>query len=321
MCPMKKYFILALIVLTLGMLAYYSVSSKNSTLRKKDNRFSVNMPERITSIQINSSVNETILEKSGEEWKIKDEPANQQRVKDMLMITGLIDAVSPVSESQYDSIKHLIKSGIRVSFYEGKTRLNSFRICKWNNMVFAQRDRSRTSFRIAVKGYQTIDLTRVFSPLPADWSSNILMDYQPDEMQQVTISYPMKKEQDFRLNVIGNKRFQLFDKNSFDLTKIISQEAAEEYLYFFSSIRYSPMPDSLKEKNKKLPIELQIFELEIKTIDGESFSIKGFRKTDPVNSKSDPYQFIALTSENDFILLNYNDFDPILVPIDYFLKK
>jgi hypothetical protein len=318
---MKKIIILAIIVLSLSIVAYFSVMNKNSSFQKKDKRFSIEISQNINRIRIKSLVEESNLTNSSEGWLINDKRANQQRVKDMLMIAGLIDAVSPVSEGEADSIKQKIRSGTQVDFFEGKTCLNSFRICKWNNRIFAQRDRSRSPFRIAVKGYPTIDLTRVLSASPIDWSENIIMDFKSGDIRQVSVSYPRMLSKNFVLKNFNNLRIQILNKDSLDLTRMINHEAAVEYLNFFSSVHFITLPDSMREKIKSMDFDVPLFTLNIQLAQAGAFSIAGFQKTDFVTGKSDRDQFIAFVSDRGYILLNYSDFDPILVPLDYFLKK
>jgi hypothetical protein len=318
---MKKYSVLFFVVVGLGILAYFSATHKNSTLREKDTRFALEMPESVTKIRIFSNGGETILDRANNLWQANGEAGNQERIRDLLLISGLVEAVAPVSISQDDSVAKHLATGSHVSFYAGKRCTNSYRLCKWNNMIYAQKVPSNKSFRISVKGYPDIDLTKVFSPLPSDWACNILIDLRPDEIQQIKISYPAMNTKSFKLSVTGNASCQLLGSDSANLSEKVDWETVREYFSLFSKIRYTPLSDSMKRNFTATGNQQPFFILEITSMGQKPIRIEGFQKTDLQKKDKDPFRFYASTLEREIILLNYSDLDPILVTPGYFLKK
>ncbi len=318
---MKKIILIFIIIPSLGIVAYFSLTGKNSTLRKKDTRFALPATENITKIRIASSEYESVMDNTPDGWYINNQPANKQRINDMLMISGLIDAAAPVSESQADSVRCALQTGTEVFFLAGSRCIHAFTLCKWNNRIYGQRERSKKAFRLSVKGYPEIDLIKVFQASPSAWQSNVIMDFPPDDILQVTLTYPAKTKSSFTLKVLDRTHIMLTDADSNNYTGLLNMETAKEYLNFFSAIHYSALPDASTETVKKIHTENILFTLEVKLKSGATFIITGYPKYDPVNAEPDPWQFIATAGNDNYIVLKYNDFDPILVPLDYFLKK
>jgi hypothetical protein len=318
---MKNYILLILVVLVLGLAAYFSMNRKGSTLHKRDIHFAVEVPDAITKILIESKNARTDLEKINNQWHVNGEEGNQERIHDLLIISELIEADAPVSFSQTDSINQQLKNGTRISFYEGKRRIYSFLLCKWENMLFARNIRSEKPFRVSVKGYPNIDLVRVFSASATDWTSNILIDLTPDAIEQVKIDYPSKQSRSFHLIVAENGKYTLFGPDSTNLSLKVDHEIAKEYCSFFSKIRFTHLPDSVKVDIAVIRNQKPLFILNIKSSGNKPIRLEGYQKVDSLTHVADSYRFYTIDPDRGLILLNFSDFDPILVSPEYFLKK
>jgi hypothetical protein len=317
---MKKY-ILILVIVLLAIVAFISISRRNSTLREKDTHFAVNAPESITKIKIEAKDKSVVLEQINNKWKVNDEEANAKRIHDMLVISELIEAVAPASNSQADSIAKRLDEGMQISYYNMNKCTNSYRICKWNNMQFARNKRSGKPFRIAVKGYPYLDLTKVFSQAPGDWALNMLINLSSDQIQQVEVLYPDNPKKSYVLTNAGRVGYRLLGNGNKDLTGKIDQKTALEYCNFFSGVRYIPLPDSLKKDTSIVSNHQPYFFLNVTVSGAKPIRIEGFQKTDKEKGTVDRFRFYAVSSEKGIIMLNYSDLDPILVSPDYFLKK
>jgi hypothetical protein len=317
---MKKNGIVILLVILLGAIAYYSFTTKNSTLSGNKSEFRIQDPNLITRMTITEAGKESRLEKIDGNWFINDEPANLSRVNDAIKILTLLDAVSPVSGQQNDSIESLFEEGLQIRIYKRESNVASFRLCKKDYNIYAKRLKSKQSFRITVKGYGNLDLLTVFSSNPAEWSQNLLIDYSASELKEITIKYPEKDTLNFSLIIPGNNHILLLNNDSLPVKKV-NFGAVQEYLSFFTSVRFVTLSDT-QVKNSKIGKSSQPFFV-MKIVDhaDKILIITGLEKTDLLTGKPDPYEFIGFNREKGFMLLKYNDFDPLLVSLDYFLKK
>jgi hypothetical protein len=303
----------------LGIFAYIVVNRTGSTIRDRDKAFVVEDPESITRVEINLAGKSTVIEKNAKQWLVNGNEGDIKRVVEMLMISGHIEIAAPVSDNLADSLESLVSEGVEVRFFEEGKKVQAFRLCKLKSRLYARNFRSKKIFRISVKGYPSIDLTRVYDPLPDAWISNTLIALRPDEIKQVSIAYPANGERDFVFTVSGNANFSLqYDD---DAKAPVSSDLALGYLSSFSGIRYTALPDSIKHDTAIIGSLRPLFILDILTVREESLRIKGFQKHDRLTGKTDPFRFYAITYKKGYIYLNYSDFDAILVSPEYFLKK
>jgi hypothetical protein len=314
---MRKYFLLFLSIAVLGIGAWLTLIRSNSTMRVRPTAFAVERPEMLTRIEIISRDDTSVLQLEEMQWLVNNKEADRKRVNDLLTISGLIQVVAPISENIADSLSSQYSGGVEVKFFEGKKRTQSFHLCHWKHQVFARKKHSERSFRIAVMGYPKIDLTRVFNPSPDAWESYLLMQYSPEDIVQIKILYPGNEEKNFILSASADGTFKLQGQNRGSEEVLIDPELASEYLSSFSGIKYIPLPDSQKNNVSVMKDLRTLFILEIVTAQQGALKLEGYE----LHDKPNPYYFYAKDAEYGYIQLNYNDFDPILISPDYFLKK
>ena len=318
---MRKTGILILVCIILGIIAFYTWSNKNSTLGIRENSFRLSNPESVTEIHLSSEKNNTQLIRSGDHWKLGNIEANAGRIRDMLTISSKIEVLAPAPLSNRDTLTEKMKNGISVAFLTQHKTILSFSICHLNNQVFGRLNHSKKIYRIGVKGYPDIDLQRVFNPSQSSWESNILINIAPANIRSIRISYPNRSSHSFSIVQPIKDSIILTRYPETDTLTNIDNEALKEYLYFFSDIRYvsqldKKSPDLIDSlKNEKF------FSLKIISSSNDTVDLNGYRKSLRYKGEKDLFRFYGITKDEKVFLLNYSDFDAILVPEEYFRKK
>ncbi len=318
---MRKTSILILVCFLLGVIAFYTWSKKNSTLGISENSFRLSKPGSVTEIHLSSETNKIILMRSGNHWKLESEAVNDERIRDMLIISSKIEVLAPAPVSTKDTLTEKMKNGISIAYLMHHKTLLTFRICRLNNQVFGRLNHSKKIYRIGVTGYPDLDLQKVFDPSPESWKSNILFNIAPANIRSISISYPNRASHSFRIIQPKKDSLILTGFPETDTITNVDKEALKEYLYFFSDIRYVSRVDkkslssidSLKEEN--------FFSLKIISSSNDTVDLNGYRKSLSHTGEKDLFQFNGMTKDENVFLLNYNDFDAILVPGEYFRKK
>jgi hypothetical protein len=155
------------------------------------------------------------------------------------------------------------------------------------------------------------------------WQKSYVLDLDHDNMAMIRLDYKRTSNdlsalgKGFEIYPNPGDKIQLFDSQGKNITDKASQEVLDDYTYFFTKKRIAKriygifQPDSYS----------LFFSLDIHLINGEKIKLDGWRKYLPDSKELDPYQFYCWTEDEGYFILNFSDFDPILVSLDYFLKK
>lgn len=314
---MKKLVILIIIVLGLGLCAYYAYLRRNSTLSRNDTRFALESTEGITGIELSDDLAMLTLQKKASGWFLSAEKADDRKVRSLLLAATLIEMESPVAHSSEAKVTEQMDHGVTVSFYKDKKSVLAWTFCEWGKQYYARKKQAGKIYRIGVKGFDRIKLPVIFSTKQEYWATNPLIHLDPDDIMAVSVEYPLRKDKSFHIRQEANNRLIVTDHSDKDITAWCDQETLQDYLHFFSNISYEKMPDdNIRSREKEV-----LFRLEIVTRAGLLTELTAYPVTDPETGISDPLIFRGHTEKQGTILLKYSDFDPITVPLDYFLKK
>jgi len=318
---MRKSILLISSCLILGLIAYYTWSKKDSTFGFSGTRFKLTKAGEVTEIHLSSDENKTVLVKSDNSWKVGNEEADEKRIHDVLILSSGIEALAPAPLSMKNILNDELEKGISVAFFIHHKSILSFEICRIENQLFARLKNSKNAFKITVKAYPNVDLFKVYDPLPIHWKSNILLDLAPAAIESIVIEYPEKPSDGFRILRTDKKNPVLLDYLGIDTIANIDIEAINEYFHFFSKIKYVPSSEEILPININSLKNEVFFSLKITTTARDTFNLTGCRRQLNQSGEIDLYHFYGITIENDYLILNYSDFDPILVPFEYFRKK
>ena len=161
------------------------------------------------------------------------------------------------------------------------------------------------------------DIIDFFNPDINRWLSNQLLNFSPDDVVGIRLEYAQKPDRGFMILKDSLGKLALYDPEGLDLSSQSNSSDVADYLYSFAGISYADDPGSeftVYDKNAW-------FTLWVTTRHGRTVDLSAFVMINRETGESHPSVFWGITNDHDGILLKYSDFDPILLPIDYFLKK
>jgi hypothetical protein len=318
---MKKIILTILFVLLAIMAIFYSIYRKGTTLNKTDKQFAITNTKEINRINIIDSSNNITLIKDINYWSLNKKEIRQDLINMLIGVSEGLDAISPVSHNQHDSIMVWLDKGTKLTFYNNKQIINSFKICKHNNSIYGILENSQNPYRLSLRGFPDIDLTKIYSANAEHWMMNLLLDLEPAAIKSIFLEYLLEPEQGFQIEKLSDNQFYLSKKGRFIPIQNTDPEIITEYLSFFNDIRYYNVSDSTGVKKEIIDTQKPFFHLRLCNINNTINEIWGYNKPNLESDDSDPYEFYATGTVKGIMLLKYNDFDPILVNIEYFLKK
>ena len=313
---MRKYLLLLIIVTTLGIIAWLVWSNRGSTLSGSDREFSFDPEVDITRIEISSPVSEAHLIKQ-EKWTINNTEVDQKKVNTLIRLSSQVHAAGPASIELQSTLEKKLRNGKRFTIYSGRKRIISYTVCKHNRQLYALRDRKRKPYRIEIRGFSNTDLYSLLEDKPENWQSLFILNRRSDEIREVRITNFQDPQKGFQLSVSEEGDISLYDHSGHDISGQADVDLLSEYLFFFSHIPFELQYDSLPS----IDTNARFFRLELTCRNGSKDLITGYPKSVPESDYVDPVFFIGIMNNKRGVELRYNEFDPILLPAEYFLKK
>jgi hypothetical protein len=318
---MRKIIYLILTILVLGIVAYYALLYKNSSFRKNETRFRLKDPETITEIQIISATDTSILLKSPKYWKIDEEPANPEKINNLLILASQMEAIAPVPLTGKNNVVDAMENGIEIRYKNHWKNSLSYSLFRMDGQIYARIKNSRNAYRIRVKGYPNIDLLKLFNPSKSNWKSNIIIDFHPEDISMIKLSYPGHPSEGFQITIRYDEKKIIISDAKDNAIENVNNELIYEYLYYFRNIHQIPMTNS-EIPDKSISVgKSPFFLLMLSGLAGDTLELAGYRKSEKGTGQPDRNYFYGITPGNNPIILKYSDFDAILVPLDYFRKK
>jgi hypothetical protein len=318
---MKKL-ILTIIFLSLSAFTvYYFGFRKGTTINRSEKQFALTEVKKIDRIVIVKGDSKIVLEKKSNSWSLNEKEVRNDLINLLFGVSVGLDAIAPVPIHSVDSVLEKLREGTKVSFYKKREIVNSFTLCKSNDNIFGLRGDYETPYKITLRGFSDIDLTKIYSTDENYWLTNIFINFEPEDIKSISIDYPANPDMGFILEKTDNSGYKISKKTHKKELSETDPEIISEYLYFFDNIRFYPIDDSTDIRNNVIISRNNFFNLSIQTTDGHSVSVSGYNKPEIDTSQIAPLNFYTVDTNNNVISLRFNDFDPILVHADYFLKK
>jgi len=318
---MKKIILTILFVLLVVIAIYFTIYRSGTTLNKSEKRFALTNTNEINRIDILDKYNNITLIKETNHWSLNNKEVRRDLVNTLIGVSEGLDAISPIPHNQRDSVMAWLDKGTKLMFYRNNQIINSFTICKRNKKIYGLLENSQNPYRLSLRGFPDIDLTNIYSANAEHWMMNLLFDYEPSSFKSVLLEYTLKPEKSFQIEKMADNKFYLSKTGRFVPIQNTDPEIIAEYLSFFDDIRYYNVSDSSAIKKENINTQKPFFHLRLSNINNTITDVWGYNKPKIESDDSDPYEFYATCKEKGIMLLKFNDFDPILVNLDYFLKK
>lgn len=152
----------------------------------------------------NSSENTVTIERRAEGWIVNNEyPVLQSTLKQLLTTLHNQRALFPVQDNQRDPVvRSLIASGIKVEIYDREGRkMRGFFV--GNEMgrfsgTAMLKEGSERPYVVQIPGFEGYLTTRYTADIKA-WRDRLVFDYAPEEIEEVSVSYPARATDNFTI--------------------------------------------------------------------------------------------------------------------------
>lgn len=318
---MKKLILTVLFLALSAFTVYYFGFRKGSTINQSEKQFALTESENIDRIVLIKDHQKIILDKGQNSWTLNGKEVRSDMINMLIEVSEGLDAIAPVPKEEIDWVNQKLQTGVKVEFYHKGNLDNSFTLCRSDKEIYGLRENFEIPYRISLRGFSTIDLTKIYNTQENFWLTNLLINIEPENIKSVSIDYPLNPGNGFILDKSDNNNYKLIKSQQKKELSGTDSEIISEYLYFFSNIRYYPVEDTANLRQQVITNKNNFFRLVVESINGKKFEVLGYAMPEVDTSQIAPLQFYALDSNSNIISLKFNDFDPILVHADYFLKK
>jgi hypothetical protein len=279
-----------MIVLIVGLFIF-NISQYNSSINK--GIFQIEDLEKVDRVVLQSGKEKIDLNFNGTAWMVNGvHEADRQMIKVLFAALKQIEAKRAVASSVQDSVKKEIRTnGIKVSCYEGETRVQEF----WSK---GNAQNSETYFQLSdgvpylvtIPGYR-VYVASVFEVPTSDWRDKTVFNLNWQNIKSVAVKFPKNEKQNFTAS-FQNKIFSIENIKETDTTKLASfmdaliQLRADRILTAEQSHQY----DSLLATN---PLE----EITVQDIANRNYELKIF----PLQKGKSP---VIVVRNEDILELN-----------------
>lgn len=307
----KKLIFIFILFDILGIALYFIFFYNKGTINKSETDFSVKDTTQISKVLIIYNTDTLAVERSENKWMVNNTfEAKPEVLKQMVSTLQLIQLKSPVPENAQEFVKKNLFSSKKIEVYSNENKLKSFYIGSQTSDLssnYIMLSNAESAY-IAFIPTLNVDINEKFPDDESLWKNNIIFDFTPSEIVEVSINYPFENENTFTISNQENN-IKLYNyKNepvqNFDNEKLI------RFLTYFSDVRFQNFVHNI---NTDSIYKMTCFaEIELKLPDSKSKQIKCFKINENTNN------FIGIIDSKDIVFIKYYDFDLILKKIDYF---
>lgn len=319
---MKRFIWLILGVgLLWGILAVIKVSSKNNDGFSYE-EIAVKNPSEVTKVLLTDKDGNSVkLSKEEDVWMVNNSiPAFKPHIDILLNKTiNKLDVVGPVPEAAKEGlIRRMVGESIHVEIFNKDKKLSGYYVGGSNpdqTGTYFHIEGSDVPYVVNIPGFRGL-LTPKFSTSLEDWYSKTIFDYEPEEIEWISLVYHNEKNQNFRL-LIKDSTYMLHPGNK------INQQAAKSYfaLYKFKNFEgYAPYldqatKDSIKASQPFLTITVKPYEYSER-------ELKLFKKGGLVSGRSlYDKKGDAIVEDVERYFAAYTGFDRLVTVQDYTIGK
>jgi hypothetical protein len=272
--------------------------------------------QKTDRIEILHASGKVILVRDANQWTTSaGEKADQKKVAKLFKAMKAIQIKSPVAKATAAALaEDLTHNGTSVHFYYREKELYRLTFGSYNSNNYFKLKKDQFYF-FSIKGMEQQLLDNYTSTDINLWLERLLINLKPDEIATIVMEYPQDPYSGFRIeNDINDLKIVTIQNQQLNN---IDPEITDDYLHFFSGIRYSQI-DTIKTPVNK---QHYLFRLVIKTSETKVIHLDTFELLNAETRQPDVSKFAAIVNGGFLVGLNYSDFDPIIVEKDYFLKK
>lgn len=246
---MKKYFgILLLVAITAGV--YYLFFSDKRAPIVNEKNFALENTDNLTRISLEDrNRDKVVLTKKDGIWYVNDTYKAFEPQMELFLNTTIskIRVKGPVPKTaQKTTIRKMVGKAIHVRLYEGEDMVRDYYVGQATpeqDASYLHINGSDVPYLAHIMGYKSL-LYPKFSVLANDWIDQTVFDYEPEEIESISMMYMNKPTESFTLTRVDS---------TYTLSPSvgpINQAAAKSYFAMFSFKNFEGYADYLKQETK-----------------------------------------------------------------------
>ncbi|MBI9033576.1 MAG: DUF4340 domain-containing protein [Bacteroidales bacterium] len=347
---MKRNKLLIIITAVLAILAtVFFINNTDGTLNSADNDFAIADTALITKVFLaDKSDNAVLLERRKEGWIVNgDYFAEPKMIKSLMKAMSGLAVKYPVGEAAQDNVIRLLGArSTKVEVYQIVYKIDLFNTIKLfpeeratkiyyvgnptqdNVGTYMYMENGSIPYVVYLPGFRGYVSAR-FSTYLKEWRVKNIFSSKISDIKSVSVDFPKETQKSFKVNNQDTRNLELISLGNnnkveqFDTLKVV------EFLANFRDLNYEmlitgtkpDLEDSIRNAQPDLIITLE-------HTDGYKQVLKKFNKIvnpDLVENELMDYydreRFYALIEDDkDLVVTQYFAFDPVLRPIDFYLK-
>ena len=331
----KRSLILLGLLVILGGFTVYSLtqnSGRGSTLSLEERNFAVEDTAAIYKIFMADRFNhQTTLQRQGEGWI-----HNGKHTVNLNAMDNLMDAIKRVKmqfKPPNASIKNLIKSlateGIKVEIYDRQDQLIKAYYVGGSTPdergTYMMIDGAEQPYVASIPGF-TGNIRFRYNLLGDDWRDKAVFKVPIDQIQSVSINYPLQRGESFKLSKEGTAyQVKPFYALTQPTTAQPNQSKIETFLYNFERILAESFINEHPKKDSILQ-QIPFCEIQVTTTAGDSTAValhpRYFQTmpSGPEASQRIVERYYANVNEEDFMLVQNEVFKKIFWGYAFFFE-
>lgn len=329
---MKRTLLLAILFLALGGGAWYALNKKSQSgsLNSPDMNFAVTNTGDIYKIFLADRNGRTAtLDRKEDYWLYNGKArARATAVSTLLETIAHVNVwYVPPKAAEQSMIKSLASEGIKVEIYDKSNKLlKSYYVGGVTNDehgTFMMMEGAQQPYVVHDPSF--IGQLRVRYLLGDDeWMDRIIFREKPDEIQSVTVEYPQRKSESFRLEKVGEAEYSV--KPFYSTTTVIKQPlrkgVPEAYLLGFEKLGAEGFETDHPDRDSVVNL-VPFTIVTVKKSNGEEKQVRFWPVEIQQTREGMPYvhRYFAEVDRRDFLLIQEMVFAPIFRGYSFFFES
>lgn len=305
-----------------------------TTIKGTFSDFGVEDTASIDKIFLADKSNRTVLlERKEGYWMV-----NQKYHVRYDLINNLLNTIKKVSVMQFvakpaieNVLKDLAVGATKVEIYQNQKLVKTYYVGgpTQNSLgTYMLIQGSDTPFICYVPGFRGY-LSPYYMPLEGEWISREIFNHRPSQIEWASLEFAKVPEVSWKIENLDNKNFKVINIHTQQEVEAFDTNRVKDVLSSFTYRGFEQFTTANKERLDSVIVpKYYLGKLALQDKNGAIHSVKFYQLPyeRPVTNENgeidliDPERMYGVV--NDFVTIcQYYTFDPLLVPIDYFLPR
>ncbi len=311
--------LLALFLALLIIAAYLYLSDRRGSYRDTDILFAVRDTSVVDRIIISGGQDSIILERVQGHWRVNGlQYARERLVENLLLAIYRLQADVPVPKKEFDRLYEELTHGARkAEVFHGEDLLRAYSMYYDNSTgaSYMMLEGSSAPFRVYLPGFSAEDISSIYRLEENYWRDKLLISLGADRIAGLRIDYRDRPGASFRLARQPDGEWSLFSISDKREVDEYSVEALNNYLSYFSHLRYDEAFDPGVLKGESPGAEAEIL---ITDTGGNETRLRIFPRYKQNGEMDLDRLYLQLDGVDEIMLARYVQVDLILKDISYF---